>query len=242
MMWVKREDSSYGIRERLCGSGVETMSTASNAYGLTTSSSSSEPSATEYVVHETECYCRNAQRLSVAEHLVQRSNSLAQVAATIHKHWGATAVACTTNTMLVLLSIAPHVLLLPFAIKLSELSLDLRSAASVEDEIEIVRRRVAALGVDDRMLVILAASRVGNDSLVFHVLLTAVTKRLLVCDESVSQLSLTDRRKVLSFVETFIGRAEDVLAEWQSDWVELVASFPGCRSEALKLFLVLESL
>jgi hypothetical protein len=35
-------------------------------------------------------------------------NSLAQVAATIHKHWGATAVACTTNTMLVLLSIAPY--------------------------------------------------------------------------------------------------------------------------------------
>lgn len=218
------------------------MSIAPNAYGLTSSSSSSELSESEYSVHDMECYCRNAQRLSVVEHLVQRSNSLAQVAATIHKHWGATAIACTTNTMLVLLSIAPHVLLLPFAIKLSELSLDLRSATSVDDEIEIVRRRVAALGVEDRMLVILAASSVGNDSLVFHVLLTAVSKRLLVCDECGSQLSLTDRRKVLSFVETFIGRAEDVLAEWQSDWVELVASFPGCRSEALKLFLVLESL
>lgn len=179
---------------------------------------------------ENDCHYR-----SDALERVKRAQPLAQVAATMHQQLGA---ADTTNIMLWLLSIAPHVFLLPFAIKLSQLPPDFSTASSAEEETDIVRRHVAALPKVDCVLALLAASRVGDGSvIVFDVLLTALAKRLLVCHEPTSELSAVDREKVLMIVNGFLGPAGQLLALWQAGWVELLDLFDGNRVEAVPMFL-----
>lgn len=167
---------------------------------------------------------------------VQRAQSLAQVAVALHQQLGAAAVAGTTEIMLWLLSVAPHVLLLPFAIKLSQLPPDLSNAAVKESD--LIQRHVAALAKRDRVLAIFVASQVGDGSaIVFDVLLTAIAKRLLVCHDIASELSAADRETVLAIVGGFLGSPEQLLAGWQADWVELLDSFHGNRDDAMLTFL-----
>jgi hypothetical protein len=179
-----------------------------------------------------DCQCRS----DALQRVQQRAQSLAQVAVAMHQRMGAAAVADTTDIMLWLVSVAPHALLLPFAIKLSQLPPNLSSSA--EEETVIIRRHVAALDKGDRVLAVLAASRVGDfAAIVFDVLLTAVAKRLLVCHEAASELSVSDRELVLAIVEGFLGPPEQLLAEWQAEWDELLDSFHGNRDDATIVFL-----
>jgi hypothetical protein len=91
------------------------------------------------------------------------------------------------------------------------------------------------LDKDDRILAVLAASLVGDDAaVVFDVLLIACAKRLLVCEPA---LSADDREKVMAIVDSFVGPPDQLLAEWQGDWVELLDSFHGNHAEAMIMFL-----
>jgi len=193
-------------------------------------SSSSSPLLSELAIAENDCHIRS----DALERLQQRGQSLAQVAVAMHQQMGAAAVADTTDIMLWLLSIVPHVTVLPFAIKLSQLPPDL----SAEDQADAIRRHVATLAKGDRVLAILAASRVGDGSaIVFDVLLTAVAKRLLVCLDPASELSAVDRENVLTTVEAFLGPSGQLLADWEAEWVELLDSFHGNRDDAMLVFL-----
>jgi hypothetical protein len=138
------------------------------------SSSSSELTSSELPISENECY-RNDLRRDAFECAVNRAQSLAQFAVALHQQrLGAAAAAGTTNSMLWLVSIAPCALVLSFAIKLSQLPPVLSVTTTPEDAADIVRRHVAALDKDDRILAVLAASLVGDDAaVVFDVLLTA---------------------------------------------------------------------
>jgi hypothetical protein len=180
---------------------------------------------------ESDRHCR-----SDALERVQRAQSLAQVAVALYQQLGAAAVAGTTDIMLWLLSVVPHVLLLPFAIKLSQLPPDLSNAAVKESD--IIQRHVAALAKGDRVLAKFVALQVGDSSaVVFDVLLTVIAKRLLVCHDIASELSAVDRGTMLTIVGGFLGSPEPLLAVWQAEWVELLDSFHGNRDDAMLMFL-----
>jgi len=173
-------------------------------------SNRSASSSSDLVMTENDCHCRTD-----ALERVQRAQSLAQVAVALHQQMGAAAVAGTTDILLWLLSIAPPVLVLPFAVTLSQLPADL-SCGSAEDEVDMIRHHVAALAGVDRVLAILVASRIGDGSaIVFDVLLVAVVKRLLVCHEPAAELSVVDREKVLAIVDGYLGPSEQLVADWE---------------------------